>query len=268
MFDIIIPTMWAAGNFTHALEKYVLYDCVHKIILIDNNRAFRPKDPIFNNKKIQIIDYGTNLFVNPAWNEGVRAATCNLLCIVNDDIVIEESVFELVQQHDLLKGHLIGVNLRGYHDNYKIDEYINTQEKITLLNYDRSKPIGSQAWAFGICMFMHKDTYVEIPSLYKVWFGDDYLAQHSTEVYAINTNKIKGTISETLKKHNSNSSPIHQRLVLDCKNLIRFKHFHNGENWDIPHNIIASSQENTTSKEIKILKREYSIAKNTPSDIN
>jgi hypothetical protein len=263
-FDIIIPTMWAAKDFLKSLEKYISYDSVRSIIIIDNNKSRKPKTDLLRNNKIQIIDYGFNTYVNPAWNEGVYVAKSNLLCIANDDIIIDESIFKMVYNHNLKTGDLVGVNLRGYHDNYKIDDYIETDEKIVYLNYDRTRPIGSQAWAFGICMFMQKDTYCQIPSLYKVWFGDDYLAQKAKKIYALNTNRIKGTISETLKRHD-HKTDIHKRLILDCKNLIRFDHFENGKNWDIPKNMISANYEQTPNN---VLESEYNKARNVVSDIN
>jgi hypothetical protein len=260
--DIIIPTMWFVESFVESIEKYLTYDCVSKVIIIDNNKSRRPSDSILTNSKIKIISHNRNIYVNPAWNEGVSCSTADIVCIANDDINIEESVFLMVLDHNLKQGELIGVNLQGRHNNYKIDDHINTKEKIVSIDYNRSKPIGSQAWAFGICMFMKRDSYKTIPSLYQVWFGDDYLAQQSSSVYAIQSDRIKGTISETLKRYDE-TSEIHKRLILDCKNLLRFNHFKNGSNWDIPLNMIK----NETSQQSR-LAAEYELARKIPSDIN
>ena len=265
-FDLIIPTMWVPTNLLSCLEKYIAYQHLDRVILIDNHRRGRPVDPILSHPKITIIDYGRNIYVNPAWNEGAARATSDQICIANDDIDIGESVFELVNRHGLSDGDLIGVNLRGYHDNYKIDDWIDTAEEIVEIPYDKSQPVGGQAWAFGICMFMKTKSYFPIPDLYQVWFGDDYLAQRSTRIFAINTNSIKGTISETLKKHD-HTSEIHKRLILDCENLVRFDHFENGRSWDIPRNMIAKAKQHP-KKKVDIFKTEYIIATTTKSDIN
>lgn len=144
-FDVIIPTMWVPQNLLSCLKKYVSYDYVRQVILVDNNRKKRPKDSVLSHPKVTIVDYGRNIYVNPAWNEGVARATSDQICIANDDIDIEESVFELVNSHGLIDGDLIGVNLRGYYNNYKIDDYINTEEKIVKIPYDKTQPIGGQA---------------------------------------------------------------------------------------------------------------------------
>jgi hypothetical protein len=238
MIDIVIPTMWFVRDFELSLKIYVNHKYINKILIIDNNRTKRPSYDVLNHSKIEIISYGRNIFVNPAWNEGYYRSKSKILAILNDDIKVEPEVFDMVADFDLKLGDLIGVNLQGRQNNYKIDDYINTKEEIVKLNYDRNRPIGSQAWAFGICMFMLRESYSVIPSLYQVWYGDDFFAQHSKNVYAINSNKIKGTISETLIKFNDPNSDISKRIELDSKNLIAYNHFINGKNWDIPHNMI------------------------------
>jgi hypothetical protein len=54
-------------------------------------------------------------------------------------------------------------------------------------------------------------------------------------------------------------------LILDCKNLIRFDHFENGKNWDIPKNMISANYEQTPNN---VLESEYNKARNVISDIN
>ena len=272
MIDIVIPTMWMSKLFESGLKIYAQHRQVRKIFIIDNNKNQRPDYDVLNHEKVEIICYGRNIYVNPAWNEGYRRSSAEILAIVNDDIVVDSSVFDMVIAQELQPGDLVGVNLRGYQNNYKIDDYIDTQEEIVKLNYDNTNPIGGQAWAFGICMFMHRQTYCEIPDLYQIWYGDDYLVQRAKTVYALNSNKIKGTISETLTKFKDPDSDISRRIELDSKNLIRFGHFKNGENWDIPHNMINmySSQRSEAQNKPKanIFESEYQIARKVPSDIN
>jgi hypothetical protein len=274
MIDIIIPTMWMAKTTSAALKNYCSNKNIGKIILIDNAKNSRPADfdEISAHSKIEVVSYGRNIYVNPAWNEGFYRSTSDIIAIINDDIIIEDDVFELVIKQDLQPGDLVGVNLRGFQDNYKIDDYIDTREEIVKLKYDRNSPIGGQAWAFGICMFMHRKTYKVIPSMYQIWYGDDYLAQNAKTVYAINSNRIKGKISETLKKFNDPNSEISKRIELDSKNLLRYDHFHNAKNWDIPKNMInmyESQRKTIEHNEIKdVFEAEYQRAKNTPSDIN
>lgn len=260
MIDIVIPTMWMSDKFENSLELYVNHPHINKIIIVDNNKSKRPNFEVLSHKKIELVSYGRNIYVNPAWNEGYHRATSEILALINDDIIVYDSVFDMVYNFDFSEGDIIGVNLRGYQNNYEIDKHINTEEKIVKLNYDKSKAVGGQAWAFGICMFMLRKTYTPIPSLYQIWYGDDYLLQNCKNAYAINSNKIKGSISKTLVKYMDNNSDISKRVVLDSKNFVRFNHFQNGKNWDLPRKIAKESE--------NILQVEYNRAKNTPSDIN
>jgi hypothetical protein len=240
MIDVIIPTMWMAKNTLDALQKYCNNPKINKIILIDNNVKMQPKEfsAILKNSKIEYVSYGKNIYVNSAWNEGYFRSKSDIIAIINDDIVVDADIFDLALNHNPQPGDLIGVNLRGRQNNYKIDEIIDTQEEIVKLKYNKSVPIGGQAWAFGICLFMHRKTYRVIPSIYQIWYGDDYLAQHAKNIYAINSNKIKGTISETIKKFNDPNDEISKRIELDSKNFLRFNHFQNAKSWDIPKNMI------------------------------
>lgn len=254
MIDVIIPTMWFVDGFEKSLEIYAKHPKIAKIILIDNNKSKRPSYQVLADPKVEIVSYGRNIFVNPAWNEGYYRSKSKIIAIINDDVTVDHSVFDMVLDFDLKVGDLIGVNLRGYQDNYKIDDFIDTDEEIVRLNYDPKKPIGSQAWAFGICMFMLRESYNVIPSLYQLWYGDDFFAQRAKRVFAINSNKIKGKISETLVKFNDPNSSISRRIELDSRNLIAYNHFVSGKHWDIPHNIIRMYEEQR--KQLK-LKRTY-----------
>lgn len=273
MIDIIIPTMWMAETTIDSVQKYCNNPKISKVILIDNNTKRRPKSlsKLLSNPKVDCVSYGRNIYVNPAWNEGYYRSSSNIIAIVNDDIVIGDNVFDLVLNKNLQPGDLVGVNLRGYQDNYKIDDHIETKEEIVKLKYDNASPIGGQAWAFGICMFMHRKTYKVIPSLYQIWYGDDYLAQNAENVYAINSNQIKGKISETLKRFNNPDDDISKRIELDSKNLLQFSNFYNALNWDIPKNMIdmyERQRKSISQNKQDVFEIEYQRAKNTPSDIN
>ena len=273
MIDIIIPTMWAAKGFVDALQSYVACPTVNKIIIIDNNKSERPKHLVLQHEKIELVSFGKNVYVNPAWNEGVQRATTKVIGIINDDINVPDEIFKMVYQQDFSDIGVIGVNLRGAfdkqgkYDNFTIGKHQDGTDRIVKLNYNRNQPIGSQAWAFGICMFMLREKYTPIPSLYQVWYGDDYLTQHASTVYAINTNRISGKISETLEKHRDPDSDISKRIELDSKNLVRFDHFTNSKTWDIPRNMISKYNEERKVKK-GVFKELYDAARKTPSDIN
>lgn len=264
MIDIVIPTMWVPEIFLQSLEIYVNTPQINKIIIVDNNKLKRPKSELLNNPKIEIFAPHTNIFVNPAWNEGHQRAKSKIFGIINDDIIVDSSVFEMVVNHNLEKDELIGVGLSGRKNNFKIDDVIQTEEKIETLKHNVNRPIGGQAWSFGVCMFMLRESYKTIPSLYQVWYGDDYLCQKMKKISVIRSNKIKGTISETLDKQVNEKTEVYSRILLDTKNLLKYNHFKDVENWSLP-NIVNHVKHKPS---MDIFEQEYQNAKIVPSDIN
>ena len=89
------------------------------------------------------------------------------------------------------------------------------------IEVDKTKALGSQHYGFGCCMFIPKLKYSIIPSIYKVWFGDDFLINKLNNIYIINSNKIYGQMSLTVGNNDSNSE-ISKRINLDTTNAYKF----------------------------------------------
>ena len=230
--DVVIPTMWREENLVTYLKNYVDSQYIGKIIVIDNDYIKRPKSLIFQNKKIDIVNYGRNLYVNPSWNEGYYRSNADILCILNDDICVDNDVFRFMSSLDFTDIDIIGVHLKGSVDNYHIVEHPDKKEELIKLNLNRHEPIGGQSYAFGVCMFIKRSAYKVIPSLYQIWYGDDYLIQRNKNIYALKTSKITGEISKTIVAFDKNTD-IQKRIILDSKNAYRFNHFLNSKNWDL-----------------------------------
>ena len=230
--NITIPTMWKDDNFISYLEKYCSSKYIDKIILIDNNKNSRPKSDIFKNKKIELVSYGRNIYVNPAWNEGYFRSTSNILNILNDDIYVEDELFQYIKKLDFTNIDIIGVHLKGSIDNYHIVDHPDMKEELVRLNVNKHQPIGGQSYAFGVCLFVKRTSYKIIPGLYKIWYGDDYLIQRNKNIFALKTSKIKGEISKTIVSFDENSD-VQKRITLDSMNAFRFNHFLNVKNWDL-----------------------------------
>ena len=230
--DIVIPTMCCDENFISYLEKYCSYSNIQKIYLIDNQKSKRPSNNILEHSKIHLISPHQNIYVNPSWNEGYYKSKSNVICLLNDDVFVEEDLFAYIRQLDMTNIDIIGSYLKGTIDNYHIhyDQY--KTDELTKLNVNKKQPIGGQSYAFGVCMFIKRSSYKVIPSLYKIWYGDDYLIQNCENIYALKTNKIRGRISKTLTSFDKKSS-IQKRIDLDTHNAYKYNHFQNAKNWDI-----------------------------------
>lgn len=229
--DVIIPTMWRDENFPQYLEKYLTYESVNHIYLIDNDYSKKPKQ-IVSNDKLTIINYGKNIYVNPAWNEGYFRSKADVICLLNDDINVEVDVFNFMEQLDFTEIDIIGVHLKDGITNYHITNHPDRKEELIKLNINKSKPIGGQSFAYGVCMFIKRSSYRVIPSLYQIWYGDDYLIQRCKNIYTLKTSKIHGVISKTIVSEDIKPH-LQRRINLDTYNVYRFNHFFNGKNWDI-----------------------------------
>jgi hypothetical protein len=158
-FSVIIPTMWYSDKIYRNLLN--LNDCqeVGEIILIDNNTSLKPSylDSI---TKLVYLPQEKNLFVNPAWNLGVRTTQYQNLCISNDDIEFNTNIFQWMLNY-------IDVGVTGmWTGNY----YKENGDK----PYER-EPIVGRPWGWGCLYFIHKDNWVEIDERLKIACGDDFL---------------------------------------------------------------------------------------------
>lgn len=230
--NVTIPTMWKEPKFVEYLESYCDSKYVQKIILIDNNHTERPKSDIFKNEKIELVSYGRNIYVNPAWNEGYYRSASDILSIINDDIFVHEDIFKFMSELDFSEIDIIGVHLKDGITNYRITQHPDLKEELIKLNVNKMHPIGGQSFAFGVCLFVKRSSYRPIPSLYKIWYGDDYLIQRCKNIYTLKTSKITGEISKTIVAFDKNSD-IQKRIQLDSLNAFKFNHFLNSKNWDL-----------------------------------
>lgn len=105
----------------------------------------------FESYEVIIIE---NELVNPWWNKWVKQATGDIILILNDDIIIQEQVFETLSK--LEKGQVYCPYFTRKEDFKKIYSY----------NWDNI------VW---FCFWMFKDDWKDIPSELKIYFGDNYI---------------------------------------------------------------------------------------------
>lgn len=203
--DLIIPTMWREPLFaSQFLPSYLDNGLVNKVILIDNNPADRPVLP--NN--VELVSKGRNIYVNPAWNEGVCRASSEIVCLLNDDIFLPAEVIEVASSLDWQSIDIVGADINPN----------CSQAKVSPVEVSLNAPLGSQLYGFGVCMFLPRARYKPIPSLYQIWFGDDYLVHQCERVYRMSY-PFKGSMSKTV---GSPDPAIQARIQLDTQNAQRY----------------------------------------------
>ena len=172
---VVIPTLWKSEGFLDRLKTLATVEAIGEIILIDNTT----NPPDLEIPKVQHIIEFKNTYVNPAWNKGVRMSTYDKICIMNDDVDVENIVFSQALPHITEDKGMIG--LYEYHGtgvwedepgcDYSRPNYFRKKDldfKVIEIGNDR-KP------GYGCFWFIHKNSYLMIPEQIKVWYGDDYI---------------------------------------------------------------------------------------------
>ena len=206
--DLIIPTMWRIEGFTSTLESYVASPNVDRIIIIDNDPSLNVQVDL---PKVETVSFGKNIFVNPAWNEGYRRSSADLIGILNDDICVGGEVLEKISNLDFTEIDLLGFNINPTETTFSLER----------VNVDKTVPVGVQFYAFGVCFFLPRVNYKEIPDLYQIWFGDDYICHCNEKVFRFSSNQVTGQISGTINKERANPV-IQERIRLDTENAHRY----------------------------------------------
>lgn len=182
MFSIIIPTM---QKDVEILNKLIFEldnsNLVDEILIIDNST----KGFLSNSKKVRVIVPKKNLFVNPAWNLGVREAKNKIVGIFNDDILLPLNFIEEVNNfiQKTPDFGIIGLD-STYMRNYEKKDFETYPNNSKLTFRPFKKTIYTEY--FGSAFFIKKENYYEIPKNIKVWCGDNYLLKKNLDSNKIN----------------------------------------------------------------------------------
>ena len=194
MFSVIIPTMWRVSEFLNDLRSLNECELVGEIILINNDIKMTPDSfSIQNYSKLIEIKTPKNMYVNPAWNLGVRCAKYNKIAIKNDDTFFDYfKTLNVVEKELDTEDSVIGTYLQ--HDNNIIR---TTNEKDIVFNEIPKRDIG-----FGCCIFLNKQSYIPINEKILIWYGDDFITESYTKrglkIKTISGINIHGYVSATV----------------------------------------------------------------------
>jgi hypothetical protein len=153
---------------------------IGEIILIDNDihRANHAELTLID--KLVYLPQTENIYVNPAWNLGVKTAKYDRLMFLNDDCLMNlNCLFEIYREITPDKG-LLGFSELSYCGfaidifetvkNSGMGDYITIEE-----SYGTNELSGMPHFSYGSVMFCHKDSYYEIPEEFKIYYGDLFL---------------------------------------------------------------------------------------------
>lgn len=185
-FTVIIPTLWRSNLTIDLLSSYENCIYVDEILLIDNAVSDRPQFDFSSYKKLRFLEQEKNIYVNPAWNLGIKESENELIAISNDDILYNpDPVFKFVSEAS--DWGAIGMSP----SNYK-----------TSGSEIRLEPGDAIGGGWGCLIFVHKSEWIEIPEEIKIWYGDNWI---SMSIKKRNKNVFKLHTSEMIKTKMSTS---------------------------------------------------------------
>lgn len=196
--SIIIPTMWVCPNeLKTMLTRYEKSKYIKEVIIIDNNPS--ESESLSEFKKIRHFPQETNIFVNPAWNLGVKLANYEPI-IANDDIDWIE-VDYLIEEVNKKEYDLVGASLYNCHVN-------------SLVIHPIKKWYGN---SYGSLMFI-KD-YKPIPDQLKIFRGDKWLFDNAKNpatfsgIWFTNKSSTVNILSDEIYSITKNDELIYNNLM-------------------------------------------------------
>ena len=159
MISVVIPTMWRFPPFADFFQRLLDHPLVSDAVLINNDPQLTPDHTLLRHPKLLVLNFGRNIFVNPAWNVGVIHCRSSLVCIMNDDLVFDTRLFSRI-----LKWYQPSFGCVGLTGTYPVDGDIWFEP-----HSDQS------CFGFGQLMFVHQSNWVHIPPDLMVYFGDNWI---------------------------------------------------------------------------------------------
>jgi hypothetical protein len=163
MYTVIIPTMWRGPHLEKMLPIIDSLPLIGEIILINNASEWTP--PWFRNRtwsKVEELDLGENIMVNPAWELGISRSNNDLICLMSDDIIFDIKVFDFLKDKMSPDLGCVGPDSTAIHGVY-IDTNISIQ------------PCPKIGYGYGTLLFLHKSNYKRIPKEFKIFYGDTWI---------------------------------------------------------------------------------------------
>lgn len=182
MFSVIIPTIWKGKELKIQLPELLIHPLIGEVIIIDNNITKTPywfKNLSFgiDNAKLQYLPQNQNIYVDPAWNLGVKVAKNEQLCILSDDVLFDPKIFNIVNGQ-LEKG-IIGLNpvdiLINSDNSSELQSQSQSQSPKLVMTMEETAPLG-----YVMLFWIAKSQWIPIPDGFKIHNGEQWI--YSTQL--------------------------------------------------------------------------------------
>ena len=226
-----MPTLWKGEYYKRMLPIINEHKLVHEIIIIDNDTNATDQE-VLKLSKVRHFPQNENIYVNPAWNLGVEKATQDVICLCNDDILFDIRCLDIVYEKCIPENGMIGFSPKTISESSDDLEYlIKSIESTEVMEVT---PCSFMHYRYGICLFMHKNSYYRIPEHFKIYYGDTHLfdqnvlngKQHFKIDGCAVATKMKSTtkffdeVVENDKRLFQQSNPIDEMMVALMKEIM------------------------------------------------
>jgi hypothetical protein len=188
MVDVIIPTMWRSRRLESMINIINENSNVKNIIIINNDNNAKNINTRLYKKVIEVIPH-KNIYVNPAWNLGVRMATAEMVTIMNDDITYSMDYFDFICNNSI---GILGVGRDCYLDD--ANGIIPPPKDIYI------KRAEGHSFGWGCLISFKKTNWVPIPDNLKIFYGDNFMFDHNpTQCHTVHGLYVQTEMSTTSK---------------------------------------------------------------------
>lgn len=232
MISVIIPTMWKPPHIERMLPILESNSLIGEIILIDNDVSKTNHALLKKIKKLVYYSFEAgNIYVNPAWNHGAKVAKFDKLFLLNDDCLVNLNSLQKIYDQITPERGIFGFSEESY-CSYNPEAFrtlcsagFGNDIYFEMIDpRDYKKLTGMPHIHYGSPMFMHKKNYHEIPSQFRIYYGDlfVYIKNLSNEIgnYQIHDGLVMSKVSSTV-------SVIGNKILLEETKMVKdvFKEF-------------------------------------------
>lgn len=224
MISVVIPTLQKDKKcLINLINTILLDDAAGEIILIDNSlKGFEGEDFCKDNR-VRIITPDKNIYVNPAWNLGVKEAKYDIVALLNDDIALPEGFLSFTKAQMTPDMGVIG---------FQSDRFVETRDNIEFNPPKENLHLKKTNYMdkyWGIAIFFYKEAYHPIPEDIKIVYGDCWIFYKALKAgrknYKISGQTIYhlGSLSSGDKGFNpvcKNDAKIYKRLMVRWYNRL------------------------------------------------
>lgn len=178
MISVIIPTMWKPPHLMYILPMLQEHPLIGEVLIIDNDTSKTNPD-IHKYSKVVHFPQKENIYVNPAWNLGVKLSKYDKLCFLNDDVIFNTDCLEFLYDKINPENGLMGFSEMSYCSfapdvfNTLKEAKLGAEVYLEPTNvYASPETSGMPHVYYGCCMFLHKSRYFVIPDDFKIYYGD------------------------------------------------------------------------------------------------